>query len=230
MLIADLLVFYPSVFLVLRRLLASARDGQHLPMALWLVLVNPTLLVIDHGHFQYNSLSLGLAQLAIGCIFINNNNNTNKWLVYASGLFCMALNYKQMELYHALPFFFYLLGVCLKQDSLAKRFLFSSLLSPPQDKLSCSLCPLASSVVKLAVIGLTVIASFLVLWAPFLDAKLELALQVLSRIFPFSRGLFEVNNRPALAHLFSFHLSFLSPLLVPARTRWPTCGARSRSP
>jgi len=27
--------------------------------------------------------------------------------------FTLALSYKQMELYHALPFFFYLLGTCL---------------------------------------------------------------------------------------------------------------------
>ena len=143
-------------------------------MALLLVLINPTLILIDHGHFQYNSLSLGLAQLAIGCILTAaNGGNKRQLLLYASAaaLFVMALNYKQMELYHALPFFFYLLGVCLKQDSIAK------------------------SLLKLAAIGATVVVSFLVIWAPFLllqDTKLELAFQVLHRIFPLSRGLFEV--------------------------------------
>ena len=121
-LVADLLVFYPSVFLVLRRLLPTAvTDDRDRLVALLLVLINPTLVLIDHGHFQYNSLSLGLAQLAIGCVFAATSGG-HKRFVYASALFTLALNYKQMELYHALPFFFYLLGVCLKQDSLLKRF------------------------------------------------------------------------------------------------------------
>ena len=34
----------------------------------------------------------------------------HNWDVIGSIAFSMALNYKQMELYHALPFFFYLLG------------------------------------------------------------------------------------------------------------------------
>ena len=32
------------------------------------------------------------------------------WICSGSSLFCLALNYKQMSLYHALPFFFYILG------------------------------------------------------------------------------------------------------------------------
>ena len=40
----------------------------------------PGLIIIDHGHFQYN------------------------WI-----------NYKQMEIYHALPFFIHLLSVCSQQ-------------------------------------------------------------------------------------------------------------------
>ena len=37
------------------------------------------------------------------------------WDVLGALAFCLALSYKQMELYHSLPFFCYLLGKCAKQ-------------------------------------------------------------------------------------------------------------------
>ena len=78
--------------------------------------------------------------------------------------FVLALSYKQMELYHALPFFFYLLGLCLRKEKT---------------------WPLAF--LKLAKIGFVVIATFGLVWWPFLP-QIE---QVIKRIFPLNRGLFE---------------------------------------
>jgi alpha-1,3-glucosyltransferase len=63
------------------------------------------LILIDHGHFQYNGISLGLMVFAVACLIRDKD-------CLGSILFIMALSYKQMELYHALPFFFYLLGKC----------------------------------------------------------------------------------------------------------------------
>ena len=60
-------------------------------------------ILIDNGHFQYNNISLGLFVLAVAFILRDRN-------FLASMAFVLALSYKQMELYHALPFFFYLLG------------------------------------------------------------------------------------------------------------------------
>ena len=73
----------------------------------------------------------------------------------ASLLFVLALNYKQMELYHALPFFCYLLGLSLHQPS--------------------ALAKLG----KLARIGVTVLATFAVVWAPFILLGQDSVLQVL---------------------------------------------------
>ena len=70
----------------------------------------PGLIIIDHGHFQYNSISLGLALAAVALV-------TRGRHLLGAALFVAALNYKQMELYHALPFFFYLLWVCRQQRS-----------------------------------------------------------------------------------------------------------------
>ena len=64
--------------------------------------------MIDNGHFQYNNVSLGLFVLAVAFILRDKN-------LLASLTFVLALSYKQMELYHSLPFFFYLLGLCLRR-------------------------------------------------------------------------------------------------------------------
>lgn len=74
--------------------------------ALALLLFQPSLILIDHGHFQYNCVSLGLALWAL--VFIMNGYD-----VLGSIAFVLSLNYKQMSLYYAPAIFFFLLGKCL---------------------------------------------------------------------------------------------------------------------
>ena len=66
----------------------------------------PLLILIDHGHFQFNSISLGLALLA----FVMATEQ--KTILLSALFFTLSLNYKQMELYHAVPIFVYLLSSC----------------------------------------------------------------------------------------------------------------------
>ncbi|GFH26541.1 alpha-1,3-glucosyltransferase, partial [Haematococcus lacustris] len=74
----------------------------------------PALLIIDHGHFQYNCLSLGAAAGAAAAILGGAP-------VLGSLLYCLALNHKQMALYYAPAFFGHLLGRCLQaRGGLAK--------------------------------------------------------------------------------------------------------------
>ena len=104
--------------------------------------------------------------------------------------FVLALSYKQMELYHSLPFFFYLLGLCLRKEP---NWL--------------------SAFVNLAKIGLVVIATFGLIWWPFLP-QIE---QVLTRIFPLNRGLFEdkvANFWCALNVLFKIKTLYTSDFLA----------------
>ncbi|XP_041359945.1 dolichyl pyrophosphate Man9GlcNAc2 alpha-1,3-glucosyltransferase-like [Gigantopelta aegis] len=154
--IADLVVFIPAVlfyWISHWRLLKSEKLGGVLTMLLY-----PGLILIDHGHFQYNSVSLGAALLGMACIVRNQD-------LWAAILFCLALNYKQMELYHALPFFSYLLGSC-----------FTS--SPTKGYL------------KFSMLVLVVLITFGVCWLPFLQ-DLNTAQAVVKRLFPFGRGLYE---------------------------------------
>ena len=87
--------------------------------------------------------------------------------LWAAMFFVLALSYKQMELYHALPFFFYLLGISVKLE--VSWF---------------------STFIKLFKIGSVVILTFVSVWWPFIQDLTQFE-QVLHRIFPLNRGIFE---------------------------------------
>uniref|UniRef100_A0A8P0SMV0 Alpha-1,3-glucosyltransferase n=1 Tax=Canis lupus familiaris TaxID=9615 RepID=A0A8P0SMV0_CANLF len=106
--IADLLIYIPAVVLYcccLKEISTKKKIANAL-----CILLYPGLILIDYGHFQniYNSVSLGFALwgvLGVSC----------DWDLLGSLAFCLAINYKQMELYHSLPFFCFLLGKCFKK-------------------------------------------------------------------------------------------------------------------
>ena len=148
--VSDILILFPPIFLF-------SNKNYLTPVT---ILSYPGLVLIDHGHFQYNNISLGLFLAAVAFIL-------RERLLVGSVLFVCALNYKQMELYHALPFFFYLLAICARKRTYG------------------------SKLAQLIKIGLTVLVTFGVIWSPFIVIGKESVLQVVLRIFPFSRGLFE---------------------------------------
>ena len=64
---------------------------------IWTVLIalcQPAIVLIDHGHFQYNTVALGLALSAMFAI----TRDTFSSCLRGSLLFCLALNFKQMSL------------------------------------------------------------------------------------------------------------------------------------
>lgn len=125
------------------------------------ILCLPSLILIDHGHFQYNSISLGFCVWGIVGV-------ASGWDVFGSIAYCLAINYKQMELYHSLPFFCYLLG---------KAYTAS------HNKIET-----VNMITKLAV---TVVIIFGVCWIPFASNGINGIVQVFRRVFPLSRGIFE---------------------------------------
>ncbi|XP_074817704.1 dolichyl pyrophosphate Man9GlcNAc2 alpha-1,3-glucosyltransferase [Natator depressus] len=156
-LIADLLVYIPAVILYCC-CLKETSTKKKIASALC-ILLYPGLILIDYGHFQYNSVSLGFALWGVLSLSYD-------WDLLGSLAFCLAINYKQMELYHSLPFFCYLLGKCFQKGLTGK------------------------GLVLLIKIAFTVVASFAICWLPFCT-EVEQILQVLRRLFPIDRGLFE---------------------------------------
>lgn len=159
--VADYLLLLPAVWLTVSSLY---RDPKHRLVAFVAVAAQPGLMLIDHGHFQYNNVSIGLAILAIGLILRDYD-------ILGAVAFSLSLNYKQMTLYYAPAFFIALLCKCLSKGQ----------------------GNTINSILRVSYIGLAVIATFVVSWLPFLlqDKPLEQIAQLLHRIFPVGRGLYE---------------------------------------
>ncbi|CAF2094982.1 unnamed protein product [Rotaria magnacalcarata] len=155
--IADLLIYYPAVFYVYRSDVLHKNVATKKFTVLLTNLFYPLLILIDHGHFQYNSISLGLALIA----FVMATQSTS--FLTSAFFFTLSLNYKQMELYHAVPIFVYLLSAyCFEQRKIKLKTFLS--------------------------LGTIVMLTFFIIWVPVLKHD---PIAVLKRLFPFERGLYE---------------------------------------
>ncbi|KAJ3331275.1 Glucosyltransferase-like protein [Blyttiomyces sp. JEL0837] len=152
-LFTDLIIYSSAVIFFVKKYIPQKDWVSKNTLAL-LILLQPALIIIDHGHFQYNSAMLGFALWAVVCMM-------NERFVLGGIFFCLSLNFKQMALYYALPFFFYLLGKCFKHG--------------------------ISLFIQL---GVSVIITFAICFAPFLGS-IEDVQQVFVRMFPVQRGLYE---------------------------------------
>lgn len=154
---SDVLIFFPAVlWLVVVYTDQSRRHKSNLAWHVAMILLNPCLILIDHGHFQYNCISLGLTVGAVAAILYDKD-------LVASFLFSLALNHKQMSAYFAPAFFSHLLGKCLRRQN-----------------------PLF----EVSKLGMVVVGTFALVWWPYLHSRVAI-LEVLSRLAPFERGIYE---------------------------------------
>ncbi|KAI0481050.1 ALG6, ALG8 glycosyltransferase family-domain-containing protein [Xylariaceae sp. FL0804] len=138
------------------------------------VLLSPGLLIIDHIHFQYNGAMYGV--LILSLVLARQKSG-----LLASGLiFAALLCMKHIYLYLAPAYFVYLLRTyCLSPKSVFRIHF-----------LNC--CKL----------GLGILAIFGAAFGPF-AVKAQIP-QILSRLFPFSRGLCHAYWAPNLWAIYSF--------------------------
>uniref|UniRef100_A0A671KI93 Alpha-1,3-glucosyltransferase n=2 Tax=Sinocyclocheilus anshuiensis TaxID=1608454 RepID=A0A671KI93_9TELE len=129
-----------------------------------LLLWNFGLLIVDHIHFQYNGFLFGVLLLSIARHFQNRHFE-------GALLFSVLLNLKHIYLYIAPAYGIYLL----------RCFCFT------QSNADGSLQWRSFSVVRLVTLGTIVLPTFAVSFGPFI--ALGQLPQVLSRLFPFKRGL-----------------------------------------
>lgn len=189
----DVLIYFSAVWMLAKRL--GDNDGSSWNRRRWwiflMALLQPSILLIDHGHFQYNTFSLGLALWSFHFITYRKKDSFNNfhYCIYGSIFFCLALNFKQMILYYAPSIFAYLLGRCFTTTisnsssnhtttttTVKQQFLFSRFL----------------------LLGVTVILTFGIVWMPFVinrdpneTSLINSLFQIIHRLFPFQRGLFE---------------------------------------
>lgn len=169
-LIADILIYIPAIiyFVINLRLSDNCQFNESnifklkkRDVVLLTALIYPGLIVIDHGHFQYNCVSLGFFIAAAAAMMQDS-------VILSSILFVLALNYKQMELYHALPFFSYILGYYISNKT--KSWFFR--------------------IRMLTCVSFVVLLTFYIIWIPFFKNR-DLFFSTVLRLFPLSRGIFE---------------------------------------
>lgn len=162
--ISDVLVYLPGSYCAVRGCGANGETAAGRVATVLILWLLPSLLLIDHGHFQFNGVCFGLCLAAMGCVARGDK-------LIGSILFTAGLLYKQIALYYAPAFFFGILGVCLRESSSA-----------------------VGVVVRVATVGVVVISVVTLAFAPWLLDRADPAdavLQVLHRMFPFARGLYE---------------------------------------
>ncbi|KAJ7600668.1 glucosyltransferase [Mycena floridula] len=159
-LVLDALLYVPALIMFCRTW-QGTRSKRTQGLALLVLLLQPSLLLIDFGHFQYNSVMLGLTLLSL------NFFATNRDLL---GAFCfvLSLGFKQMALYYAPAIGTYLLAKCIY-------------LGPSRG---------FHLLLRLALVTIVSFTLLFLPWLPSPSHPMAI-LAPITRIFPFARGLFE---------------------------------------
>ena len=115
--ISEYLVYIPAAIIFLRRY--SRLQGVNVweaSIALVAILMQPATILIDHGHFQYNTVMLGLVLASMSSMIAGRP-------LWSCVFFVGALGFKQMALFYAPAVFVYLLGICIVPRINPARFI-----------------------------------------------------------------------------------------------------------
>ncbi|KAF4656255.1 Glucosyltransferase-like protein [Perkinsus olseni] len=130
-------------------------------------LVTPGFILVDHCHFQYNSIALGLLMWAINFIVQPQFNRNH---LKGAFLYSLAVMYKQTFLYFAPAMFGYLLGQVILQSSSKKDI-----------------------AKRVTALGMVVVFTVALVMLPLVlaDGDFTVVGRLMERMFPFKRGLYE---------------------------------------
>ena len=169
-LVSDIFLYMPAAWYAVH---AVASRGNPFGAAerfdaLALLWLHPGLLLIDYGHFQYNGVCLGFALLAVGLVA------RNRYLMASVAYTCSFL-FKQIALYYAPGFFFAILYLCLNDVGGGRAGVAGIS---------------ARGVGNVIATGCVVVATVALVFLPWITDAAGV-LQILHRMFPFARGLYE---------------------------------------
>ena len=216
--ISEYLVYMPAAVIFSRKFshLRSVNKWEG-SIALVAILMQPSTILIDHAHFQYNTVMLGLVLASMASIMTER-------FFWASAFFVGALCFKQMALYYAPAMFAYLLGVCILPKLRLSRFMgiavstvisFAVIFAP---MLLGALYDNHRNINPPLSISDRQVNPLFALLTPYIDTEalyypvlLQLS-QIIHRVFPFARGIFEdkVANMWCVIH--TIHKLHLYPI------------------
>ncbi|KAF2756690.1 ALG6, ALG8 glycosyltransferase [Pseudovirgaria hyperparasitica] len=206
-LVSEYLVYVPAVIICLRHL----SHLQHINtwesyIALVAILMQPGAILIDHGHFQFNTVMLGLFVASVSSMLAGRH-------LWGCVFFVGSLGFKQMALFWSPAVFAYLCGICVFPRVRPLKFVGIALITI----LSFAIvwAPFLFGVVyeqyrniPIKHLPMPPILAALPFRldrdALYYPALLQFA-QSLHRIFPFARGLFEDKVANFWCALHTFH-------------------------
>ncbi|KAH8674477.1 glycosyltransferase family 57 protein [Tricladium varicosporioides] len=196
--VSEYLIYIPAAVIFVRRL--SKLQGVNTwnaAIALTAILMQPGTILIDHVHFQYNTVMLGLVLASMSSILAGR-------YMWSCVFFVLALGFKQMALYYAPAMFAYLLGVCIFPRINVPRFLGIAVVTLAA--FAVLLLPICAGAIYDSYRGIDARPDLFGHAAPlpiFTEYSFKLSpqawyypiiqqlAQVVHRVFPFARGLFE---------------------------------------
>ena len=169
-LISDFLVFHLGVNLLCYYFFIYSKKRRNKNpqilnyyIVLFLILINPLMIIIDHGHFQFNNVMHGFFVLSVLFLFSEN-------YILAIIFYSFCVNFKQMGLYYAIPFPLYVI----------KKLFFETKNNNNN---------IIISIIYIIIYGIITSITNIIIYLPWLKAqKIQ---DVFSRIFPVHRGIYE---------------------------------------
>ena len=173
-LISDVLVFHVAVNLICYYIFVYTKKARNKKplyiqyyIVLLLILINPLMIIIDHGHFQYNNVMHGFFVLALFFLYSEN-------YILAIIFYSFCINFKQMGLYYAIPFPLYVI----------KKLFFNKSKNKENNNNNNLL-----SITYIGIYGIITLITNVIIYLPWLKAKKMN--DVFNRIFPVHRGIYE---------------------------------------
>lgn len=196
--VSEYLVFVPAAVIFVRRLTKlQGINSWNAAIALTAILMQPGTILIDHVHFQYNTVMLGLVLASMSSVLAGR-------YMWSCVFFVLALGFKQMALYYAPAIFAYLLGVCIFPRINIARFLGIAVVTAAS--FAILLLPLILGGLydkrrgvearpelegRFAPLPLFSEYSYRVNFRAWYFPIIQQLTQMIHRVFPFARGLFE---------------------------------------
>lgn len=196
--VSEYLIYIPAVVVFVRRFSKfSGVVSWTASVALVAILMQPATILIDHVHFQYNTVMLGFVLASMSSMLAGR-------YLWSAIFFVAALGFKQMALYYAFSVFAYLLGSCLFPRINMGRLIAIAAITAIS--FAILILPLVLGTLHDVKHGIDARPDLdgprpplpIFPWvADYLDTKafyypvVEQLVQMVHRIFPFARGLFE---------------------------------------
>lgn len=196
--ISEYLIYIPAAVIFVRRFSRFyGINAWHSSIALLAILMQPGTILIDHVHFQYNTVMLGFVLACMSSVMAGRN-------LWSCVFFVLALGFKQMALYYSPVVFAYLLGICVIPRINVPRFLGIAIIT------AISFAVLFLPIFALALyesrhgiaarpeldgyaapLPIFTQYSYLVPYKAWYYPIIQQTAQIVYRVFPFARGLFE---------------------------------------